>query len=197
MDALQDFLSRYYGHSDEDASRLLTSLETTDYAVARSSVFNAIGYTPLEYAVQFSPSSAESLLAEGADAAAEPALTYAARNGNSHLIALLINNGADVNMKDGGGRTALHWVCYRCYYYTFFGLVRCAEDEIDWNARTSDGQDALDLFEIGVSEGRTSCWTSAQIDEFRSVIISHMDPSQLQVAEDEPLDIPGSFPITS
>lgn len=98
-----------------DASaRLLESLETTEYTPARSSVFNAIRHTPLPYAIQFSPSSVESLLAQGADAAAEPTLAYAVRNGRAHLIESLIDNlnGADVNMKDGRRRAALHWACY-------------------------------------------------------------------------------------
>ncbi|KAI0743247.1 ankyrin repeat-containing domain protein [Irpex lacteus] len=194
MDALEDALSRQYGYSDDYTARLLTSLDTTEYSMARSSVFNAIGYTPLEYAVRFSPSNMESLLAEGFDASAEPTLAYAACAGRIGLFELLIDKGADVNMKDARGRTALHWACYQCYYNTFFELVRCAEDDIDWNSRTPEGQNALDLFETGMSEGWASGLTFTHVDEFRSAIISHMDCSQLQVVEDAPLVIPGAFP---
>ncbi|KAI0799648.1 ankyrin repeat-containing domain protein [Irpex lacteus] len=151
IDALQDVLSRRFGYSDEDTAHLLTSLETTEYTMARSSVFDAIGYTPLQYAIRFSPSNVESLLAEGADAAAEPTLAYAARFGSIDLIELLIDKGADVNRKDSWGRTALHWACYLCYYVDFFELLQCAEDKIDWDVRTSEGQDALDLFDDGVA----------------------------------------------
>lgn len=195
IDALEDALSRQYGHSDDDTARLLTSLDTTEYTVARSSVFNAIRYTPLKYAIRFSPSSVESLLAKGLDAAAEPTLAYAARCGRADLIGRLIDNGADVNMKDGGGRTALRWASYQCSYRTFFELIRCAEDEIDWNACTTEGQSTLDLFEFGVSGGWVSYLTSEEVEEFRSTIISHTDSSQLRVVEDKPLDIPGAFPV--
>ncbi|KAI0799650.1 hypothetical protein BC629DRAFT_187349 [Irpex lacteus] len=188
-------MSRRSGCSDEDVLQLLTSLEATDYAVARSSVFDAIRYTPLQYAIRFSPSSVESLLAEGADAAAEPTLAYAAVcAASTNLIRLLSVNGADVNMKYEG-RTALHWACYKCSYNTFCELVRCAGDKIDWDARTPEGQNALDLFEMGVSKGNAWDFTSEQINEFRSTLVSHMDPSQLRVVEDVPLDIPGAFPL--
>ncbi|KAI0812719.1 hypothetical protein BC629DRAFT_960408 [Irpex lacteus] len=106
MDALEDLLSRCYGHSDEDVVRLLSSLETatSENTVARSSVFNAIRYTPLEYAVKFSPlASVQSLLAEGVDAAEEPSLAYAAMCGRVDLNKFLIDNHADVNMKDSQG----------------------------------------------------------------------------------------------
>lgn len=193
-DALQDFLSRDYGHSDEDTVQLLTSLETTDYAVARSSVFDAIKYTTLHYAIRFSRSSVESLLAEGADAAAEPTLAYVVCYGKDDLIRLLVDNGTDVNMKYQG-RTALHWACYWCYYDDFFELLQCAESKIDWDARTPKGQNALDLFDDGVSRGEASHLTPVQIDKFRSTLVSHMDPLQLRVVDDEPLDIPGAFPL--
>ncbi|KAI0764491.1 ankyrin repeat-containing domain protein [Irpex lacteus] len=172
MDALEDLLSRLYGHSDEDVSHLLKSLEAAEYTVARSSLLKAIRFTPLQYAIMMlSPSSVESLLAEGADVKAEPTLAYAARCARDELIELLIDKGADVNMKDRKGRTALHWACHYGNYNLFFELVRCAEDEIDWDARTLEGENA---FELGVSEGMTSLWASCDVDEFR------LDSSGLQ-----------------
>lgn len=200
MDALEDLLTRHFGHSDEDVSHLWTSLESTEYSVARYSVFNAIDYTPLQYAIKFSPSSVKSLLLDGADAAAEPLLAYAASAARAELIELLLGKGADVNMKDRMGRTALHWACYICRYNPFFELVRCAEGQIDWNARTLEGQTALDLFELCVSEGRVSHWASVYVDQVRATFMSHMDPSQAPECEDdaeEPLHMPGAFPAVS
>ncbi|KAI0825997.1 hypothetical protein BC629DRAFT_1452198 [Irpex lacteus] len=125
---------------------------------------------------------------------AEPALAYAVSCGREELIELLIDNGTDINMKYKG-RTTLHWVCYYCIYSTFSALLRCAEEKIDWNARTPEGLDALDLFDMGVSEGYASDLISTQVDEFRFILVSHMDPSQLHEVEDRSLDIPGAFPV--
>lgn len=199
MDALEDLLSRCYGHSDEDVVHLLSSLETTTSKniVARSSVFNAIRYTPLEYAVKFSPlASVQSLLAEGVDAAEEPSLAYAAMCGRADLNKFLIDNHANVNMKDSQGRTALHYICYRCHYHVFFDIIRYAESQIEWDSCTSNGQNMLDLFEMGVSEGQASYLSPTQIDEFRSILADHITPFQLDVVhDDEFLDMPGTFPV--
>lgn len=197
MDALEDLLSRFSGYPDKMVSDLMISLKTAEYTVARSYVFKAIRYTPLEYAILFSPSSVETLLAEGVDAAAEPALAYAVRAGRTDLIKVLVDKGAEVNAKDRWGRTALHWACYYCRYSTFFELVLRAAGRIDWNGRTQDqkfAQDALALFELGVSEGLASYLTSVEIIHFRMAIVTHMNPVHLRVAEDYFLYVPGAFP---
>lgn len=165
--------------------------------MARSLAFSAIRYTPLGYAIAFLGTSKESVLAEleGTDAAAEPVLSYAVHAGREGLIESLIEKGADVNLKDSWGRTALHWACYQCHYKVFFELLRCAEVEIDWDSRTPEGQSALDLLEMGVSDGSASYLTSSQIDEFRAAIISHMRPPRIHLFEDETLYMPGAFPL--
>lgn len=196
IDALGDLFTRHYGHSDEDVSHILASLQTTEYTVARSSVFGAIWYTPLRHAIASSPSNVEHLLA--ADASAEPTLACAVRARRADLVQLLIDKGAGVNMQDSRGRTALHWACYYCSDDEFFGLLQCAKDSIDWDARTPEGQNALDMLELGVSEGQAWHLTSAQIDEFRGALISHMDTSQLDRFGNQPwLDMPGAFPVTT
>lgn len=199
MDALEDLLSRVYGRSEADVLKLLSSLETDEYTVARSSVFTVIQYTLLEYAITFAPSNVERLLAEGENAAGYPILAYAICAGKGRFTEILIANGAEVNMKDIWGRTALHWVCYRCNYVALLELLRCAEDKIDWNTRTPDGQNALDLFELGRSEGWASYLTAAQMDKFRSALISHIDLSQLDIfnSDSQSLKIPGAFPVTT
>ncbi len=130
-------------------------MQSSSLLQVRSSLFDAIQYTPLQYAILFLPSNAESLLAEGADIAAEPALAYAARYGSTNLIKLLVDKGADANMKYKEW-TVLHRACCQYYYNDFFELVQCAEDEINWDVRTPEGQNALDLFNEGVSRGEAS-----------------------------------------
>ncbi len=199
IDAPEDLLSRW-GHSDQDISALLASLESTEYIVTRATIFKAIQYTPLAYALYFSPASVNSLLAEGADAAAEPTLAYAAHYTRVDLIESLISRGAIVNMKDRRGRTALHWACYSCHYNTLVELLRCAGEVVDWSARTPEGYYALDLLEMGLEQGTASdtCdLTSKEIDELRSIIISHKGCNQLDIYGDECLYIPGAFPLDS
>ena len=70
MDALEDCLTRKRGQYT-DIVTLMASLEdSVCNASNRSSVFEAINYSTLGYAIKFSPGSVESLLASGEDAAA-------------------------------------------------------------------------------------------------------------------------------
>lgn len=100
-------------------------------------------------------------------------------------------------MKDRRGRTALHWACYGCHYNTLVELLRCAGDIVDWSARTPEGYYALDLLEMGLEEGNICDLTSTEIDELRSIIISHKGCNQLDIHGDEYLYIPGAFPLDS
>ena len=43
--------------------------------------------------------------------APEISIPDAAKGGNIALVKQLISTGADVNVKDAGGQTALHWTC--------------------------------------------------------------------------------------
>ena len=138
MDALEDYLDRKRARH-VDVTGFMASLEdTTCNSKGRSSVFEAINDTPLGYAIYYSPESVESLLADGEDAAANPTLVCAVNVGESKLIKPLLDAGADVNMRDWEGHTALLEACSRCSYYAFLELLRWAEDEIDWDACTPD-----------------------------------------------------------
>ena len=76
MDALEDCLTRKRGQYT-DISTLMASLEdSVCNASNRSSVFEAINYSTLGYAIKFSPGSVESLLASGEDAAAVQDANY-------------------------------------------------------------------------------------------------------------------------
>ena len=196
MDALEDYLDRNRARH-VDVTGFMASLEdTTCNLESRSSVFQVTGYTALEYAITFSPESVESLLADGEDAAAEPTLVHAVNVGRSKLIKPLLDAGADVNMRDWWGHTALLMACSLCHYNAFFELLRWAEDTIDWGACTSDGQNALELFDSAVlaRAGDVTLYSQSKIDEFRAELVAHVkfvdDESEGQ------LDMPGAFPDT-
>ena len=163
IDALEDYLDRKQARH-VDVTSFMASLEgTTCKSEGRSSVFKVTGYTPLIYAIIFSPKSVESLLTDGEDAAAGPTLAYAVNNGEYKLIKPLLDAGADVNMRWRGHTALLEG--------TFFELLRWAEDEIDWDACAPDGRNALELFDSAARAG---------------------EAANLEVS-DERLDMPGAF----
>ena len=194
MDALEDYLDRNRARH-VDVTGFMASLEnTTCNSEGRSSVFEVTGYTPLGFAIIFAPESVESLLADGKDAAAEPTLAYAVGNLRPELIKPLLDAGADINMRDWEGHTALLEACSRCFYNGFFELLRWAEDEIDWDACAPDGQNALELFDSAARAGEAAHLSQSKIVEFRAVLVAHM-----KFVEDESggqLDMPGAFPDT-
>ena len=191
MDALEDYLDRYRSKR-ADISGLLASLADAECnSISRPAVFDVIGYTPLEYAAQVSPGSVLSLLEDGEDATRGPILVYATGNGMSSLMKPLLDAGADVNMTDSWGYTALLEACSLCCYQDFAELHRWAEDIIDWDVRAPDGRNALDLFESGVMDGMATDLTQSQIDEFRAILVAHVHSVE---GSDGRLDMPGSFP---
>ncbi|KAI0799645.1 ankyrin repeat-containing domain protein [Irpex lacteus] len=195
MDAMEDFLTRR-PQCKANVTHLLASISSTrSSSTARISLFQAIGYTPLEYAIAFSPASVEYILADGPDSAIKHALSRAVKNGRKNLIGPLIAAGADVNMTDSKGLTALHWACHWFDYHSFLELLRCAEDDIDWNARTLDGKDALDLLQLSVAEGKASHLSLSQVDHIRSAVLSHMDDTEYQLDGNELFRMPGAFPV--
>ena len=172
MDALEDYLDRNRA-GRVDVTGFMVSLEdTTCSSKGRSYVFKVTGHTPLEYAITFAPESVESLLADGEDAAAKPYLAYAVDAGQSKLIKPLLDAGADVNMQNWRGSTALLSACSMCYYDGFFELLRWAEDEIDWDACTPDGQNALEVFDSAARAGEAADLSQSQIDEFRAALVA-------------------------
>ena len=192
MDALEDYLYRYRSKRT-DISVLLASLSDKECnSVNLLSVFEITGYTPLEYAAQVSPRDILPLLADGEDATKGPLLAYATGNGMSSLMKPLLDAGADVNMKDCWGHTALLDACSLCCYQDFAELYRWAEDAIDWNVCGPDGRNALDLFESGVMGGMASDLTQSQIDDFRAVLVAHVHSVEDETDGGQ-LDMPGSF----
>lgn len=198
MEALEDFLVRH-ARPGTDVPGLLSALETKPIGSAsRCSMFKAIGYTPLSYAIRFSPSSVFALLSHGEEASAEPILTTAVRAGKRELIKPLLDAGADINVKDHKGQSALHWVCYQCKRLCFEELLRWAGAKIAWDSQTPEGYNALELFDIGVSAGLASALSTTQVSEFREQLASRVDRTQMRVPADDgdALDIPGAYPTS-
>ena len=67
-------------------------------------------------------------------------LHYAARNGNVEIAHLILQNGAEVNVRNNGGNTPLHWAA-------IFGNVDIlhllVENGADLEAQSNDGERAL------------------------------------------------------
>ncbi|KAI0085489.1 hypothetical protein BDY19DRAFT_996628 [Irpex rosettiformis] len=194
MDALEDYANRKRS-SIADVPGFLASFSDTECDPSDClSVLKAFGYGPLEYAIRFSPQSVASVLEDGEDATSEPFLACAIERGRSFLIKPLLDASADVGIKGRRGYTALHQACFWCFYPCFNELVLWAGDRIDWDVRTPEGQSALDLFEIGVEEGRTWYLDQSEIDEWRSILVAHIGVRKDEHTADEPLHIPGAFP---
>ena len=191
MDALEDYLDRKRAE-DVDVTGFMASLEDTRCnSAGRLSVFQVTGYSPLQYAIAFSPESVEFLLADGEDAAAELCLVYAVNARQWKLIKPLLDAGANVNMR-WRGYTALLYACSLCYFNGFLELLRWAEDEIDCDACTPDGRNALEVFDSAARAGSAADLTQSEIDEFRAALVAHV-----KFVEDESggqLDMPGAFP---
>ena len=194
FDALADTLTRKLNYRS-DVPDLLSRFDTIKCGSRdSSSIFrDVLGYSPLQYAIQFSCPRIPSLLASGEDAAAEPLLAYAVCTAPFDVIKPLVDAGVDANMRDKKGRTALHWACQCCFYAKFHHLLRWAGDQIDWNARTPEGQTALDLFENGLEIGLGGHLSPQQVVEFRSDLTSRIDNVSSSDEELSELRIPGSF----
>ena len=199
MDALEDYFIRNRTQSMELLGRLQVLFDDTERSIVarRSLLFTAIGYTPLRYAINWLPEKVLYLLESGEDATVEATLSYAVNCGRTGLIKPLLDAGADVNMKDKGGYAALHRACQRCRYVDFFELCRRVEEKgisIDWSARTLDGFNALDLFDLGALGGWTIDWPQFAIDKFRGKLLAGLARDSESPDKDEHLDIPGAFP---
>ena len=195
MDALEDYLSRKRGHCVADISDLLASLEDTRCnSTSRLSVFSSFGYCPLEYAIRYLPQSVPTLLEdkEGPGPGAFAVILCAVNAGRHDLVKPLLDAGGDVNMKGWLEYTALLDVCSRCYYLGFLELLKWAESDIDWDIRTPDGHDALDVFETAVSTGWATYLPQSAVDHFRQVLVEHMI-----LADDcsGALDMPGGLTV--
>lgn len=171
----------------------------------RQSIFQAIGPSPLEYAVMFSPQRVQSLIAGGSSLTASTRLRLASVvfAGRTTVIKLFVEAGAGINIVDGRGLTPLLSACRSCLYSQFLELVRWAEHDIDWDARSPDGESALDLLDVGLAHGcaELSGLSESNVDEFRSILQAHMGATEASsfepmngAEEDESFSMPGSFP---
>ncbi|KAI0812480.1 hypothetical protein BC629DRAFT_1589241 [Irpex lacteus] len=186
MDALEDYLTRKKG-DQIDVPGLLSFLETTECdAASRTHVFRCIGYSPLGYAIRFSPQS----------------VFLYWNPGKMPRGSLQLQAGGDVNMRHSNGPTALHYAALNCKYDSLRELLKGAENEVDWNARTPEGENALELLEMGVSRGLGQTWgfSATQMDDFRSILESHVSRNVSGTCDDADefsFVIPGSFPRTT
>ena len=112
------------------------------------------------------------------------ALEYAIDHNNSEVVGLLLNAGADVDLKDDDGKTALHHAVG--YYHPEYYGYRSADPEIvklllkhgaDVNVRDADGQTPLELAEIEI------------IDE-QGRILQHKNPEAAKFIRDHMQELP-------
>lgn len=64
-----------------------------------------------------------------------------------NLVKALLAAGADVNGRSNNGYTALHKACSHLRLDMLELLIRFADEDIDWNARTPEGENALRIAE--------------------------------------------------
>ena len=196
VDAIEEYLERrrvtgaetLLGLSDPvDADTGNPDQDQSPTSLLPVSIFRSLtSFTPLEYATILAPQYVPQLLERGEDAASGAPLCYAVGWGHLDFIKPMLDAGANVNAKDPRGRTALHYVCFYGRYNSFLELLRYADHAIDWNARTSAGQNALDLLHEGVSSQTLS---ASDFNDFLATLQARVNDSF-----DEELHIPGAFP---
>ena len=136
-------LAAFYGQSS--AVRILLDGNT----IAPAAVSNALRFT---YSIDTAPPGrpggcevAEILLNHGADPNTrlddEPLIHLACKNNDVQLASLLLSLGADVELRDGFGRTALHELAERGYSGDIVKVL--LENKLDIDARNIFGQTAL------------------------------------------------------
>jgi ankyrin repeat protein len=84
-----------------------------------------------------------SKLDEASDVNGETALHFAARCARAAVVKLLLDNGADVTLRDHNGRTALH-SAVAAGSSSVLAVLKMHR-KVDWNARMSDGTTPLIL----------------------------------------------------
>jgi hypothetical protein len=157
LDAIQEYLERRDVTGIDtllglDAPENMNDQDRSPDAVSLQSAFRSLtGFTPLEYATILSPSNVLPLLSQGADATTGSPLCYAVGWGHTEFIKPMLDARANVNARDNRGRTVLHYICVYGRYNSLQELLRWADQDVDWNARTPTGQNALDLLNESVA----------------------------------------------
>ena len=205
IDALEDYLLRQNVSSPGTPQMLSAFLRAPSWSsTARSTIFRSLlNMTPLQYAIDFSPEDVKDLLSTEYGPITQkelelqgPLLVYVVGAGNAGLIKPLVEAGVDVNQKYCSGETALHVICRRCYYVCLQEILACAGDKLDWKIRTPNGQNALELFEEGVAEGRACKLSEVQVAKFRGVLESRVGHEERVRDFDESWMMPGAFPCS-
>lgn len=192
MDALEDYLDRWK-RTDVKAILGLEGSAPSIPGNASDILKSLTGTTPLEYAIHFSTEDVLPLLARGEDACSGSPLPFAIDRGYVNLIKPLLDAKADVNAKDRLGWTALHRACYQGYNPCLEELVRWADEDVDWDACTPEGKNALDLLQDAASDG----WRdSDEISTFLSILQPRVHVTAEQPEDDFLLDMPGAFPMS-
>ncbi|KAI0339164.1 ankyrin [Trametopsis cervina] len=192
LDAMEEYIDR---KGSPNVHKLL-GLEETDNTQPPSDKFSAFRslttFTPLEYATILSPDNVMPLLARGEDASSGAPLCYAVGWGHTDFIKPMLDAGADVNARDNRGMAVLHYVCYYARYQSLQELLRWADQDIDWNARTRNGKNALDLVKESVSFDDLP---SSELEGFMSILEGRVN---MEEDDDEPCSkIPGAFSTVS
>ncbi len=114
----------------------------------RSPLDVAFGSSTVYWASGFRPSVISYLVAHGADVNAAAYLVKAAVFGETEVVKILLDGGADVNKRNDRGDTALHTAAY-CDFRLNFDPRAAATIKLlvsrnaDINARNSDGRSVL------------------------------------------------------
>ncbi|KAL8532443.1 hypothetical protein ACS0TY_008879 [Phlomoides rotata] len=123
-----------------------------------SSLLNEDGRSLLHVAVSSSQtevvellSAACPLVVNGCDEEGWGPLHSAASSGNFKIVEILINRGADVNMKNCGGRTALHYAASK-------GHMEIAEILVSYCAKLNVKDKACNFFRLLHYSFILLCW---------------------------------------
>lgn len=104
----------------------------------------------------------------------------------------LLDAGANVNARDVRGCTALHRACYFGRYECLKELVRWADVDVDWDARTPDEKNALDLVQVGMRMGYVDVH---ELQDFEAILQPRVHA--VDELEDMAMKMPGAFPMCS
>ncbi|PSR74191.1 hypothetical protein PHLCEN_2v10039 [Hermanssonia centrifuga] len=157
--------------------------------------------TPLEWGVSmFIPDVVEILSECGADVHKNHPLHRAAESGNLGAFKSLIRFGADINLQDHVGRTALHRVAYWGYPAVVEELVQSHGDNLRLDLLDHSGRTVFDEIEHGSAYYKAMRWSTRGHDRIFN-LLSHLrtsraitDPHRSGSDGDVDFRIPGTFP---